>query len=164
MSITLPAPLAKTPPETLEPRAYTAYQLDFGSTSPTTIFQSAVIMVDRRPHVANAAREHTYWHVITQGQPETARTNPTAERLIRVPWIRPVIAGWAELKVWWELRESSRHWNIWHSGVRYVVIVKALAQGGYLLKTAYPTGPYAAKWHRRFAEAQKTRRALADAP
>jgi hypothetical protein len=121
-------------------------------------------MVESRPHVANASREHTYWHAVTQGQPETARTNPASERLTHVPWIRPVIADWAGLKVWWEFRESSRHWNIWHSGVRYVVIVKALAGEGYLLKTAYPTGPMAAKWHKKFAEAKKARRALSNAP
>jgi hypothetical protein len=78
--------------------------------------------------------------------------------------MRPVIGGWAEMRVWWEYREYSTHWNIWHRNWRYVVIVKELAGGDYLLKTAYPTGYDLVKWHKKFFEAKKTGRALSDAP
>gem|GEM_PF-2672713 len=68
------------------------------------------------------------------------------------------------MKVWWEYRESSRHWNIWHNHAHYVVIVKALAGSNYLLKTAYPMGYDLPKWQRRFFEAKKAGRALSNAP
>jgi hypothetical protein len=45
-----------------------------------------------------------------------------------------------------------------------VVIVKALAGGEYLLKTAYPMGYDLPQWHRRYFDAKKAGRALANAP
>jgi len=152
------------PAATLEPRSYAAYLTDFGPAATRTGFQSGSVGVDRRPHKANVTREHTYWHTVTEGHPEETRTTPIVERLTHVPWVRPVIAGWSQLKVWWEIRESSTHWNIWHPGYRYVVIVKELARGDYLVKTGYPTGPDAFKWHKKFAEAKKTGRTLSSAP
>ena len=164
MNVVLPPLLTEKPPETLEERAYAAYQGDFGPTSPKTIFQAATVIVWRHAHEARADREHTYWHAVTKGELEPERVEPKVERLVRVPWMRPVIGGWATMKVWWEYRECSTHWNIWHRGAHYVVIVKALAGGDYLLKTAYPMGFDLPKWQRRYAEAQKTGRALSNAP
>lgn len=164
MSVVLPPSLIEAPSDTLETRAYAVYQQDFGITSPETFFQSAKVIVKRNPHAAKADREHTYWHAVTKGEPEESRVNPVVERLVRIPWMRPVIGGWAEMRVWWEYRDSSTHWNIWHRNSRYVVIVKALAGGDYLLKTAYPTGFDLPKWQKRFHEAKKTGRALSDAP
>ena len=164
MSVPLPAPLPDQPEATLEPRAYAAYQSDFDPALPCPGFQSGVVRVERTPHKANPTREHTYWHIVTEGYPEDKRTAPIIERLTRIPWVRPVVTGWTQLKIWWEIRESSTHWNIWHPGYRYVVIVKELSRGDYLLKTGYPTGPDAFKWHKKFAEAKKTGRTLSSAP
>ncbi len=164
MSVTLPPLLVETPSDTLEERAYVVYQQDFGLTSPDTLFQTAKVIVERLSHKAKADREHTYWHVVTTGKPEEIRVLPVVERLRRVPWIKPVISGWAEMRVWWEYRDSSKHWNIWHRNFRYVVIVKELAGGDYLLKTAYPTGFDLPKWQKKFFEAKKTGRALTDTP
>jgi len=164
MSVPLPPSLATTPDHTLEPRAYAVYQQDFGQASPIIMFQSARVSVDRSPHIAKGDREHTYWHAMTHGQPEKSRVNPLVERLVRIPWMKPVIEGWSEMRVWWEYREYSIHWNIWHRNSRYVVIVKELAGGAYLLKTAYMTGFDLAKWQKKFFEAKKTGRALSDTP
>jgi len=164
MSCPLPDPLPAEPDATLEERAHTAYQNDFGPACPLAQFQTGQIKVSRRPHIANPAREHSYWHTVTFGFPEDTRVRPDKIRLRRVPWVHPILTGWPHLKVWWEMREASVHWNIWHTTQRHVVIVKELANGDYLLKTAYPTDSDVTTWHRRFSEAKKTRRALADAP
>ena len=164
MSVVLPPSLVEAPPETLETRAYGVYQQDFGPAAQEALFQEAKVIVERTPHRANADREHTYWHAVTEGLPEESRVNPVVERLVRIPWMRPVICGWAEMRVWWEYRDYSTHWNIWHRNSRYVVIVKELACGDYLLKTAYPTGLDLLKWQKRYFEAKKTGRALADTP
>lgn len=164
MSVVLPPSLIEAPLGTLEARAYAAYQQDFGPASPDTLFQTAKVLVERTLHKANAAREYTYWHSVTEGVPEESRVDPVRERLVRVPWMKPVIGGWLEMRVWWEYRDSSTHWNIWHRNSRYVVIVKELAGGDYLLKTAYPTGFDVQKWQKKFFEAKKTGRALSDTP
>lgn len=164
MSLVMPAALTVAPESTLEDRAHSAYQADFGPNCPLVRFQAGDVKVSRRPHLANPAREHTYWHTVTFGFPEATRTTPDQVRLTRVPWLRPIIAGWAGSKIWWEPRESSIHWNIWHTGRRHVIIVKELADGHYLLKTGYPTDFDVTVWHRRYAEAKKTRRTLSDAP
>jgi len=164
MSIILPPSLVEAPLDSLEERAYVVYQQDFGTTAPETLFQAAKVLVYRYPHKARSDREYTYWHAVTKGKDESKRVAPTPERIVRVPWIRPVISGWAEMRVWWEYRDSSKHWNIWHRNSRYVVIVKALAGGDYLLKTAYPTGFDLPKWQKKFFEAKKTGRALTDTP
>jgi hypothetical protein len=162
MSCPLPAKLNAAPVAILEPQAYVVYQADFRTARPAPAFRTGAVKVVSAPHIANANREHSYWHAVTEGNPEATRTMAISERLERVPWMRPILDGWPTCKVWWESRESSQHWNIWHANARYVVIVKELSNG-YLLKTAYPTGPDAAKWHRRFADAKKTGRALASA-
>ena len=122
------------------------------------------MIVSRRPHIANPTREHTYWHIVTSGFPENIRTLPETRRLRRIPWVRPIVAGWTGSKIWWEYRESSVHWNIWHTGQRHVIIVKELADGHYLLKTGYPTDLDVTVWHRRYEEAKKTGRILSNAP
>lgn len=164
MSVPIPPALSAAPEDTLEDRAHTTYQADFGSACTVVQFQTRDVIVDRSPHIANPAREHSYWHTVTSGTPEITRTKPEARRLRRMPWVKPIIACWAGSKVWWEYRESSIHWNIWHTGQRHVVIVKQLAGGLYLLKTGYPTDFDVTVWHRRYQEAKKTGRTLADAP
>lgn len=164
MTAAMPPPLAEEPKATLEERAHTAYQADFGPACPLAPFRSREVRVARDPHIANPSREHTYWHTITSGFPESTRLKPETRRMRRVTWVKPIIVGWAGSKVWWEYRESSVHWNIWHTGQRHVVIVKELAGGAYLLKTSYPTDFDVTTWQRRYHEAKKTGRALADAP
>ena len=160
----MPDALPLEPQATLEERAHTAYQSDFGPGCPPPEFQTRHVTVDRSPHIANAKREHTYWHTVTSGTPESTRIRPEERRMRRIPWVKLILVGWAGSKVWWEHRESSVHWNIWHTGQRHVVIVKALAGGAYLLKTSYPTDFDVTTWHTRYQEAKKAGRTLADAP
>ncbi len=120
MSVPIPPALSAAPEDTLEDRAHTAYQADFGPACTLAPFQSGNVKVLRHPHIAHPTREHTYWHTVTFGFPEAARKTPDERRLRRVPWIRPIVEGWAGSRVWWEDRESSVHWNIWHTGQRHV--------------------------------------------
>jgi hypothetical protein len=164
MSLPMPPALPQEPEATLEDRAHTAYQSDFGLGCPFVQFQVGDVTVERQPHIAKPTREYTYWHTVTSGTPESTRTRAETRRMRRIPWVKPIIDDWARSKVWWEYRESSVHWNIWHTGQRHVVIVKALSNGKFLLKTSYPTDFDITPWHKRYHEAKKAGRALADAP
>lgn len=164
----LPPQLSRAPENTLETRAYDTYRADFCRSAPDLKFQGQNVHVNRMPHPANPYREHSYWHSVTFGQPENERTQPDIRRLMRVPWIHPIIADWKNLKVWREFEKHGggrNHWAIWHNKQRYVVIVKEL-KDTYLFVTSYPTDGDLARWHRRFADAKKTGRALLrqDAP
>jgi hypothetical protein len=85
----------------VEPLAWTVFQKDFGRAAAPVPFQDATLEFNRYPHPANPAREHTYWHMVTEGQPEEARTTPELDRLERVPWARPVLEHTGnEVKRW----------------------------------------------------------------
>lgn len=154
----LPAPLTETDLIRLELLAWAAYNHSFKPGQQMPRFKVGFVSVEREPHVARPDREHSYWHVVTQGKPESARTFSVKERMERIPWLRPFIENWGECKVWWEWRDDSKHWNLWHASAGHVVIVKE-TNTGYLLKTAYPVElSKLHSWIRKFAEAKKTGR------
>ena len=140
----------------VEPLAWAAFQKDFGKAAAAVPFKDAALEFNRHPHPANSAREHTYWHMVTEGQPEEARTAPELDRLERVPWARPVLehAG-DEVKRWGNVRGSDRHFCIWHSRANYLIVVKQTVKA-YLLKTTYcPTIARQRQLHQEFAEAKR---------
>lgn len=154
----LPAALTAPDMAKLEPLAWAAYQTSFKAGQMMPKFKVAVVSVEREPHVARADREHTYWHAITEGSPEATRKNPVKERLERVPWLRPFIENWSQCRVWWEYRESSKHWNVWHPSAGHVVIIKETTTG-FLLKTGYPSDAAdMTRWLKRHEDAKKTGR------
>lgn len=164
MSVALPPELLAAPFTVLEPQAHGIYQADFGCNAAAPRFGNANVIVNRKPHFGNPQREHTYWHLVTEGENEATRT-PEAKRMRRLPWVRPILVGYTGLKVWSEMRGAHKHWNIWHTNCRHVVIIKELARGDYLLVTSYPTdGGSVVLWHRRFNEAKKMGHALEDMP
>ena len=141
----------------LEPQAYCAYQVDFGIARPAVPFRGAAITVNRKPHPANAQREHTYWHMVTEGEPEITRTTPILDRLERIPWARPVLehVGASGVKAWENVRGSDRHFCVWHDRVNYLVVVKQTVDT-FLLKTTYcPTPQRRMKLHTEYAEAKR---------
>lgn len=154
----LPASLTEPDLVKLESLAWAAYQTSFKAGQMMPKFKVSVVSVEREPHVANPKRERTYWHAVTKGAPEETRTNPVKERLERVPWLRPFIEHWQDCRVWWEFRESSKHWNVWHSSVGHVVIIKETSTG-YLLKTGYPSDAAdMTRWLKRYYDAKKAGR------
>lgn len=153
MSITLPPALACLPSETLEPRAHDAFQHDFGAHVVSVLFQAQCVIMNRSPHPANSAREHTYWHMVTEGQPEEQRILPIEDRLAKIPWARPVLenATDPEIKVWFSPRYTSGNYCVWYSKANYLVVVKQLTNG-FLLKTAYtPDYTRVTRLHQEYA-------------
>jgi hypothetical protein len=140
----------------LEAAAWAAFQQDFSSTPE---FRSERVNVNRRPHPARSDRHHTYWHAVTEGRPETARTNPETERLEHIPWARPVIENEAcqqsSIKVWSNRRGSDTHICIWFDRINYLVVLKRL-RTNYLLKTTYsPQSRRRQQLHREYAAWKK---------
>lgn len=136
----------------LEAAAWMAFQQDF-TAAPG--FRSELVHINRQPHPARSDRQHSYWHAVTEGQPETARTTPVAERLERIPWVRPIIENEAcpqsSIKVWSNRRGSSTHICIWFNRINYLIILKRL-RTNYLLKTTYsPQSRRVQQLHREYA-------------
>jgi hypothetical protein len=154
----LPAILTEPDSTKLELLAWAAYQTSFRAGQPMPRFKVGAVSVERDPHVARADREHSYWHAVTEGSPESSRIGAVKERLERIPWLRPFIENWALCRVWWEQRGDSLHWNLWHPSAGHVVIVKE-TRTGYFLKTGYPIELRDAPvWVKRHAEAKKAGR------
>lgn len=141
----------------VEPNAYCSYQADFGPRQSPVNFRDSTLTVNRFPHPANRQREHTYWHMVTEGHPENVRNSPMLDRLQRVPWARPLLEhiGQPGVKAWANVRGSDRHFCVWHDRINYIVVVKQTVDA-FLLKTTYqPTLDRRRKLHTEYAEAKK---------
>lgn len=141
----------------LEAAAWAAFQRDFAA---APIFRTERVNTNRQPHPARADRHHSYWHAVTEGEPEEARAVPEAERLERVPWVRPVIENEAcpqsSIKVWSNQRGSSTHVCIWFDRVNWLVVLKQL-KTNYLLKTTYsPQSKRQRQLHQEYARWKKS--------
>jgi hypothetical protein len=142
----------------LEAAAWTVFQNDFRIFPQ---FRGEAVRVSRVPHKARNDREHTYWHVVTEGEPEEARKTPMPDRLERVPWIKPLIENEAcplsDIKVWSNQRGGSTHICIWFDRLNYLVVLKQLSKN-YLLKTAYmPESRRRQQLHKEYAAWKKKR-------
>ena len=140
----------------LELAAWAAFQRDFATTPQ---FRLERVHVIRRPHPARSDRGHTYWHAVTKGQSESARTTPETDRLERIPWARPVIENEAcpnsSIKVWSNRRRGSTHICIWFDRINYLIVLKQLTTN-YLLKTTYsPQSRRRQQLHREYAAWKK---------
>ena len=157
MSVPLPPQLPREPADTLEPRAYDAFLADFGATVEAVQFQGHDVHVNTLAHPANVSRGHTYWHMVTEGTPEENRVSPVRERLVKIPWARPVLHHSFDpgIKIWFSPRYANGHYCIWHCQANYLVVIKQLANG-WLLKTAYtPDYKRVPQLHQEFAEAKR---------
>ena len=140
----------------LELAAWAVYHKDFATQAK---FRAENVAVSRRPHKARADREHTYWHMVTEGEPEEVRKTPMVDRLERMPWTRPVIENESDaaaaIKVWANERHGNRHICIWLDQQNYIVVLKQCAEH-YLLKTAYcPEHKRRVQLHREYAAWKK---------
>ena len=141
----------------LEVAAWAVFQNDFAAFPQ---FRAEEVRVDRTPHKARADREHTYWHAVTDGQPEEARKIPELERLERTPWTKPLIENEAcplsTIKVWSNRRHGNKHICIWFDRVNYLVVLKQLTKN-YLLKTTYcPEANTRRRMHKEYAAWKKS--------
>jgi hypothetical protein len=141
----------------LEAAAWAVFQRDF-SNAPT--FRTERVNINRKPHPARANRQHSYWHAVTEGQPEEARTTPETKRLERMPWARPVIENegcpQSSIKVWSNRRNGSTHVCIWFDQINYLVVLKQLPTN-YLLKTTYsPESRRKQQLHKEYAAWKKS--------
>lgn len=135
----LPAMLVVPAGGNLEAAAWTNFQTDFAPASPPVPFRTGTVELETQPHPGNAARPYTYWHLVTEGSPETARTAPIAERLERIPWLRPLLVNHAggEVRCWWKKQFGRNYFCLWCVAVNYLVVLKDDG-ARHLLTTAYP--------------------------
>jgi hypothetical protein len=136
----------------LEAAAWAVFHQDFGS---PPSFRSELVHINSQPHPARADRYHSYWHAVTEGQPEESRTAPEIERLERLPWARPVIENEScpnsSIKVWSNQRHGNKHVCIWFDKLNYLVVLKEL-RTNYLLKTTYsPESRRKQQLHKEYA-------------
>lgn len=145
--------------EFLEVAAYAIFQADWRS---YPLFRGDDVRVHRTPHKANPLRWHTYWHCVTEGEPEDARKTPMEDRLERIPWVRTVLTNETDkaVKVWSNTRGRDRHVCIWLERENYLVVLK-VAYDHFVLKTAYcPESNRRRQLHKDYAVWKKTGRAL----
>ncbi len=145
----------------LEVAAYAIFQRDWAT---RLIFRGDEVRVHRHPHVASASRWNTYWHCVTEGNPEETRTIPIVERVERIPWSRPVIENEADLargmKVWANVRGRDQHVCVWFEPENYLVVLK-IAYDHFLLKTTYcPESRRRVQLQRDYSAWKKTGRAF----
>ena len=156
----LPARLARatySDEASLEAAAWAIFQQAFAS-APT--FRTERVNINRQPHPARADRNHSYWHAVTEGQPEESRTAPETDRLERIPWCRPVIENEAcqqsSIKVWSNRRNGNTHVCVWFDQINYLVVLKQLS-ANYLLKTTYsPESRRKQQLHKEYAAWKKS--------
>ena len=143
----------------LETAAFTLVQTAWAS-YPT--FRGDEVRVHRHPHLANSNRWNTYWHCVTEGDPETTRITPIQDRLERIPWARPVIENETDtnsgIKVWANVRGRDQHVCVWFEPENYLIVLK-IARNHFVLKTTYrPESNRRAQLHRDYTAWKKTGR------
>ena len=145
----------------MEVAAYVIFQRDW-ATRP--VFHGDQVRVHRHPHRANANRWHSYWHCVTEGEPEETRKTPMTDRVERIPWSRPVIDNETDtaagMKVWANIRGRDQHVCVWFEPENYLVVLK-IAYDHFVLKTTYcPESRRRVQLQRDYSAWKKTGRAF----
>ena len=143
----------------VEPLSLVVYQTDFPVGGALPPVRGEAVQVRRDPHPANPSREYTYWHMVTEGVEEVART-PDLVRLCMLPRARPLLANHthATVKRWWNVRAGFRHICLWHPPVNYVLVIKERYQGLFLVTTYCPEPRRKLDFHKEWATAKKAGR------
>jgi hypothetical protein len=133
---TFQAQFAPSPPT---PQASTPWH---EPASPSQTVAAKALTLERNPHPGNALREYTFWHVVTEGKPETARTTPKPERLVLLPWLRPLLDNHTAAPVlrWKKKQFGLDYYCVLCPSANYLVILKE-GSAGIILTTAYPLNP-----------------------
>ena len=160
----LPARLRKDdfPDEAiLEVTAYGIFQTDWVTRA---VFHGDEVRVHRHPHRANANRWQTYWHCVTEGEPEEVRKRPMVDRLERIPWSRPVIDNESDqaagIKVWANSRGRDQHVCVWFEPENYLVVLKIAYDHFVLITTYCPESRRRVQLQRDYSTWKKTGRAF----
>ena len=143
----------------LETAAFSAFQSAWAS---YPIFRGDQVRVHRHPHLANTSRWNTYWHCVTEGEPESIRVSPIQDRLERIPWARPIVENetdsHAGIKIWANVRGRDQHVCIWFEPQNYLIVLK-IAKNHFVLKTTYrPESNRKNQLHRDYTTWKKTGR------
>lgn len=158
--LAFPGMLADTGgPAAVEPKSLVTFQTDFpaGGTLPPVRGES--VKLRREPHPANAAREFTYWHMVTDGPDELTRVLDLP-RLVRMPWAKPLLDHHKHetVKRWWNFRAGRRHFCLWHPPVNYLLVIKERYDGLFLTTTYCPEPKRRLDFHMEWAQAKKAGR------
>ena len=75
-------------------------------------------------HPIERGKEATFWHMISEGKDESART-PDFRRCERIRWPRPIIENEQDpaLKVWTENRGNENRIHLWLEAEGYLVVL-----------------------------------------
>lgn len=144
----------------VEPQSLALYLRDFPTDQELPRFKDEPIIVRREPHPANATREYTYWHMVTEsrrGEEDEKNRTPDMKRMVRIPWAYPLLVHYTHeaVKRWWNVRKGLRHYCLWHPKVNYLLIVKEREEGHFLLTSYCPVPKRVADFHLEWAEAKK---------
>jgi hypothetical protein len=113
---------------------YAFFRTDFVESRPS--FRGERLQLKRHPVVQD--REYTFWHMVSEGPDEAART-PDVQRCERIRWPRPIIEHSTEpvVKVWGNSRKGEKRICLWLESAECLVVLAR--RKGYLLPwTAYP--------------------------
>ena len=171
MSVPLPFSSTPFPPpldgsmgfDVTEPVAWSAYQRDFPANATLPEINGDNIQVRRAPHPANPFREHTYWHMVThdekEGVPNEALRRPDINRLVRIPWARPLLESYLgpEVKRWREVLHGRWTLHIWHTRVNYILVLREQDKGLFLITSFCPAPQKVTTYHTRWSAAKKAR-------
>ncbi len=99
---------------------YSAYEADFCDTTP--LFRGKRLGVKRHPKIEG--RDATFWHMISEGSDEQART-PDIRRCERVQWARAIVEHCDEDSVllWKNRRGRSTRILLWCPVAEYLVVL-----------------------------------------
>lgn len=148
----------------VEPQSHTVYQTDFPATGTLPAVQAEPVKVRRSPHPANAAREYTYWHMVTEDDPRHPRDEskrlPDLVRLCSIPRAKTLLVNHTHetVKRWWNVRAGFKHLCIWHPPVNYVLVIKERYDGFFLVTTYCPEPKRKMDFHKEWATAKKAGR------
>jgi hypothetical protein len=103
-----------------EDALYEAFCLDFVRDCP--VFRNQAVHLKRHPLLDG--KEATFWHFITEGPSERART-PDLRRCERIRWPRAIIERHDDpsLKVWENERGRDRRVCLWLESEEYLVVL-----------------------------------------
>lgn len=116
---------------------YEHFRSDFVLSRP--VFDEKPIFLKRHPELDG--KEAAFWHVISEGKDESART-PDLRRCECVRWLRPMIeaVGTSRVRCWRNQRRANEKRVVIALGDFSFVVVLADRGDRFLLWTAYPVG------------------------
>ncbi len=115
---------------------YEFFKIDFLESKPAYNNQNLAL----KRHPLFKEKEATFWHIISEGPMEVART-PDIRRYERIQWPKKMIeycnANCEKIKVWANIRKGEKRILLWCEDVEYLVVL-ADRKEYILFWTSYP--------------------------